>query len=120
MCFTNFSLKIVKHMKFKVAKTLLYSFFTYCTLLLCILIYPTSTLFTIQYKYNIYIYIYICTVSTRSWVRIPLGSTFYMESRNLSSIYICIYIHIYIYVYIYIHYNSICFITKALNIIHKQ
>ena len=42
----------------------------------------------------IYIYIYnarvgtckhVCTVSTRSWVRIPLGPTFYIESKNLSS-----------------------------------
>ena len=24
------------------------------------------------------------------------------------------------YIYIYIYYNSICFITKVLNIIHKQ
>ena len=37
------------------------------------------------------IYIYracqsVCTVSTRSWVRIPFGPTFYMESKNLSSI----------------------------------
>ena len=29
----------------------------------------------------LYIYIYICT---RSRVRIPLGPTFYMESKNLS------------------------------------
>ena len=27
----------------------------------------------------------VCTVSTRSWVRIPLGPTFYVESKNLSS-----------------------------------
>ena len=27
----------------------------------------------------------VCTVSTRSWVRIPLGPTFYIESKNLSS-----------------------------------
>ena len=27
----------------------------------------------------------VCTVSTRSWVRMPLGPTFYMESKNLSS-----------------------------------
>ena len=27
----------------------------------------------------------VCTVSTRSWVRIPLGPTFYMESKKLSS-----------------------------------
>ena len=45
---------------------------------------------------NIYIYIYIyivrpessvvsvCTVSTMSWVRIPLWPNFYLESKNLS------------------------------------
>ena len=27
----------------------------------------------------------VCTVSTRAWVRIPLGPTFYIESKNLSS-----------------------------------
>ena len=57
-------LRIVKYMKLKVAKKLLYFFifFTYSILLLSILIYPSSTLFTIQYKRNIYmnsIYIYI-------------------------------------------------------------
>ena len=27
----------------------------------------------------------VCTVSTSSWIRIPLGPSFYMESKNLSS-----------------------------------
>ena len=34
--------------------------------------------------------------------------------------YICICIYIICILYIYIYHNSICFITKALNIIHKQ
>ena len=53
--------------------------------------------------YNIIYKIYVCIYSTRSWVRIPLRSTFYMESKNLTSIwipYIFIYI-LYIYIYIY-------------------
>ena len=43
-------LRIVKYMKLKVAKKLLYFFifFTYSILLLSILIYPSSTLFTRQ------------------------------------------------------------------------
>ena len=55
-------LRIAKYMKLKVAKKLLYFFifFTYSILLLSILIYPSSTLFTIQNKRNIYMYnIYI-------------------------------------------------------------
>ena len=28
----------------------------------------------------------VCTVSTRSWVEIPLEPTFYMESRNLNKL----------------------------------
>ena len=43
-------LRIVKYMKLKVAKKLLYFFifFTYSILLLSILIYPSSTVFTRQ------------------------------------------------------------------------
>ena len=47
--------------------------------------------FLLLYMQNIYIYREresVCTVSTRSWLRIPLGPTFYMESKNLSSIWI--------------------------------
>ena len=59
MYFTIFrQMKIVRCMKLKVAKKLTI-FWTYSVLLLCILIYLSSTLFTIQYKRNIYIYIYI-------------------------------------------------------------
>ena len=35
-------------------------------------------------------------------------------------IYMYMYMYIYIYIYIYIYNNSICFISKVLNIIHKQ
>ena len=49
--------------------------------------------FLLLYMQNIYIEREreresVCTVSTRSWLRIPLGPTFYMESKNLSSIWI--------------------------------
>ena len=43
----------------------------------------------------------MCTVSTRSWARIPLRPTFYMD------IYIYIYIYTYIYIYIYIYIYSL-------------
>ena len=43
----------------KVANKFVIIFFSYSILLLCISIYPSSTLFTIQYKRNIYIYINI-------------------------------------------------------------
>ena len=47
--------------------------------------------FLLLYMQNIYIEREresVCTVSTRSWLRIPLGPTFYMESKNLSSIWV--------------------------------
>ena len=47
--------------------------------------------FLLLYMQNIYIERErerVCTVSTRLWLRIPLRPTFYMESKNLSSIWI--------------------------------
>ena len=45
-------------------------------------------------------------MSTRSWVWIPLGSTFYIELKNLSSIWIP-YIYIYIYIYLHIYHADV-------------
>ena len=67
-------------------------FFTYSILLLCILIYPTSTLFTIQYKRYIYIYIiyiyiylylYLYLDNTAPAILVDVASTAALTEENL-------------------------------------
>ena len=65
---------------------------------------------------HVYIYIYIY-----KYININYIYTY----TNIYKLYTYIYIYkyivcVYAYIYIYIYYNSICFITKMLNIIHKQ
>ena len=77
----------------------------------------------------IYIYIYIY-IYTYRLIRMEKGSRLF---ENISAtdfinfLSLCTFFHLIVYIYIYIYiyilcvyYNSICFITKVLNIIHKQ
>ena len=77
---------------------------------------------TVMFKYDLLHYIYI-------YVYVYIMYILYIHTHTYIYIYIIyIYIHIYIYIYIYIYthihihiyYNLICFITKVLDIIHKQ
>ena len=77
---------------------MLYNFiFTYSILLLCILIYPSSIFFTIQYIQYIYIYIYIYIYVHMYILYIYIYTHIYMNT------YLCIYLLTSISIYLSIY-----------------